>query len=80
MSCTPMLIHLEDVYKRYMQPKTQVEVLCGVCMQVAAGEMVAIVGPSGAGKSTLLHVMGGLERPSSGTIRYGEVDLYASPG
>jgi lipoprotein-releasing system ATP-binding protein len=44
-------------------------------MQIAAGEMVAIVGPSGAGKSTLLHLMGGLERPSRGTIRYGEVDF-----
>jgi lipoprotein-releasing system ATP-binding protein len=48
-------------------------------MQVAAGEMVAIVGPSGAGKSTLLHIMGGLERPSSGTIRYGGVALYDLP-
>jgi lipoprotein-releasing system ATP-binding protein len=79
ISCKPMLIHLEDVYKRYTQPKTHVEVLCGVCMQVVAGEMVAIVGPSGAGKSTLLHIMGGLERPSSGTIRYGGVDLYDLP-
>jgi lipoprotein-releasing system ATP-binding protein len=71
-----MLIHLEDVYKYYTQHRTQIEVLRGVSMQVAAGEMVAIVGPSGAGKSTLLHLMGGLERPSSGAIRYGEVELY----
>lgn len=71
-----MLIHLEDVYKHYTQHRTQIEVLRGVNMQVAAGEMVAIVGPSGAGKSTLLHLMGGLERPSSGTIRYSGVDLY----
>jgi lipoprotein-releasing system ATP-binding protein len=49
-------------------------------MQVATGEMVAIVGPSGAGKSTLLHIMGGLERPSSGTIRYGGVELYDLSG
>jgi lipoprotein-releasing system ATP-binding protein len=75
----PMLIHLEDIYKRYMQHKTQIEVLRGVSMQIAAGEMVAIVGPSGAGKSTLLHLMGGLERPSSGVVRYGEVGLYDLP-
>ena len=75
----PMLIHLEDVYKRYTLQRTQIEVLRGVCMQVAAGEMVAIVGPSGAGKSTLLHLMGGLERPSSGSIRYGGVELYDLP-
>lgn len=71
-----MLIHLEDVYKSYTQHRTQIEVLRGVSLQIAAGEMVAIVGPSGAGKSTLLHLMGGLERPSSGAIRYGEVELY----
>jgi lipoprotein-releasing system ATP-binding protein len=70
-----MLIQVEDVYKHFMQQKTQIEVLRGVCLQIVAAEMVAIVGPSGAGKSTLLHLMGGLERPSCGTIRYGEVDL-----
>jgi lipoprotein-releasing system ATP-binding protein len=74
-----MLIHLADVYKHYMQQRTRIEVLRGVCMQVAAGEMVAIVGPSGAGKSTLLHLMGGLERPSSGSICYGGVELYDLP-
>jgi lipoprotein-releasing system ATP-binding protein len=70
-----MLIQVEDVSKAYTQQKTRIEVLRGVHMQIATGEMVAIVGPSGAGKSTLLHLMGGLERPSSGTVRYGEVDL-----
>jgi lipoprotein-releasing system ATP-binding protein len=70
-----MLIQINDVYKHYRQQKTQIDVLRGICMQIAAGEMVAIVGPSGAGKSTLLHLMGGLERPSRGTIRYGEVDF-----
>ena len=44
-------------------------------MQVETGEMVAIVGPSGAGKSTLLQLMGGLDRPSQGVIRYNGVAL-----
>jgi lipoprotein-releasing system ATP-binding protein len=70
-----MLIRIEDVYKQYTRHKTVIEVLRGVHMQVTAGEMLAIVGPSGAGKSTLLHLMGGLDRPGKGTIRYGDIDL-----
>lgn len=70
-----MLIRIENVVKQYTQHKTIIEVLRGVHMQVAAGEMVAIVGPSGAGKSTLLQLMGGLERPTKGAIHYGDVDL-----
>jgi lipoprotein-releasing system ATP-binding protein len=70
-----MLIQVNGVYKHYTRQQTQIEVLRGVCMQIAGGEMVAILGPSGAGKSTLLHLMGGLERPSRGTIRYGDVDF-----
>jgi lipoprotein-releasing system ATP-binding protein len=70
-----MLIQVDNVYKHYTSHHTTVDVLRGVQMQVAAGEMVAIVGPSGAGKSTLLHLLGGLDRPSQGTIRYGGVML-----
>jgi lipoprotein-releasing system ATP-binding protein len=70
-----MLIHVDEVYKHYTSHRTTVEVLRGVQLHVAAGEMVAIVGPSGAGKSTLLHLMGGLDRPSQGAIRYNGVAL-----
>ena len=70
-----MLIQVEDVHKHYVRPKTTVEVLCGVHLTIAAQEMVAIVGPSGAGKSTLLHLMGTLDRPSSGTVLVDGVDV-----
>jgi lipoprotein-releasing system ATP-binding protein len=63
-----MLIQVEDVSKHYVRPRTTVEVLRGVCLAIAAREMVAIVGPSGAGKSTLLHLIGGLDRPTQGSI------------
>lgn len=70
-----MLIEVDDVHKQYVRHKSTIEVLRGIHLRIAAGEMVAVVGPSGAGKSTLLHVMGGLDRPSKGIVRYGNVEL-----
>jgi putative ABC transport system ATP-binding protein len=70
---TPVL-ELRGVGKRYPGPPPLV-VLREVDLTVVAGEMLAIVGPSGSGKSTLLHLMGTLDRPSSGTVRVGGVDV-----
>jgi putative ABC transport system ATP-binding protein len=67
------VLDLIDVSKVYGE-QPPVHALRGVSFSVERGELVAIVGPSGSGKSTLLHVMGTLERPSSGAIRIGGVD------
>ncbi|MEC8575996.1 MAG: ABC transporter ATP-binding protein [Pseudomonadota bacterium] len=67
-SATPVL-HLAGVEKSYKRGlPNQVDVLSGVDLSVAAGEVVALVAPSGAGKSTLLHIAGLLDTPDAGTV------------
>ncbi|MEW9798674.1 lipoprotein-releasing ABC transporter ATP-binding protein LolD [Alteromonas sp. CYL-A6] len=58
-----------DLSKTYHDGDTQTRVLHNVSFSVSAGEQVAIVGSSGSGKSTLLHLLGGLDRPTSGDVR-----------
>src|SRR5437764_4699082 len=67
------VLELEEVTKVYGE-EPPVFALRGVSFSVRRGELVAIVGPSGSGKSTLLHVIGTLERPSSGVVRIGGID------
>ena len=67
------VLELEAVTKVYGE-EPPVPALRGVSFAVRGGEMLAIVGPSGSGKSTLLHIMGTLERPSSGVVRIAGVD------
>jgi lipoprotein-releasing system ATP-binding protein len=61
--------------KSYAVAGNRLHVLRGLELSVERGEMVAIVGASGVGKSTLLHVLGGLDRPDSGHVQVGEVDV-----
>lgn len=84
-AATPPVIEVVDVTRRYVlggerhgrhrSESAVVSALQGVSFEVGAGEHVAIVGPSGSGKSTLLHLLGALDRPSSGTIRFSGRDV-----
>jgi putative ABC transport system ATP-binding protein len=70
------VLELKAVNKTYAS-EPPVRALRGVSFQVHAGELVAIVGPSGSGKTTLLHLMGTLDRPSSGTVLVTGLDIAA---
>lgn len=76
MSAEPLVV-LRDVTKRYDAPGggTSVEVLRGISLELRHGESLAIVGPSGSGKSTLLHIIGTLDRPTSGMATLNGRDL-----
>ena len=63
-----IVLEAKDIYKHFDDGKSKVEVIKGLSLQVKAGEFVSIVGSSGSGKSTLLHVVGGLDRPTSGQV------------
>jgi putative ABC transport system ATP-binding protein len=70
------VLELRDVTKRY-ETQPPVTALAGVSLCVSQGELLAILGPSGSGKTTLLHLMGSLDRPSTGTVRVTGVDIAA---
>jgi ABC-type lipoprotein export system ATPase subunit len=68
MPATPSVLSAQSLGKEYGKGDALVRAVDGVSLDVAHGESVAIVGPSGCGKSTLLYLLGGLERPSAGTL------------
>jgi putative ABC transport system ATP-binding protein len=69
------MVHLDDVVRVFGRGDGQVRALDGVTLSMAQGTFMAIMGPSGSGKSTLLQVAAGLDRPTQGTVRLGELEL-----
>ena len=69
------LVTVQNVTKTFEHEGRSLEVLKGIDLEIASGEMLTIVGPSGAGKSTLLHLIGTLDLPTQGQILYGGRDV-----
>ncbi len=78
MTAPTVVLEMVDIDRVYGKPPVQVHALRGVSLRVNAGELVSVMGPSGSGKSSLLTIAGGLDRPTSGVVRVGDVDLVAA--
>ncbi|MCX5636365.1 MAG: ATP-binding cassette domain-containing protein, partial [Planctomycetota bacterium] len=75
MSRDDFILKSEGIHKSYRMGATEVKVLKGVDLAVEKGEFLVIVGASGSGKSTLLHILGALDTPDKGTVRFEGRDL-----
>ena len=71
------ILRVEHLSKIYGQGENEVRALDDVSFSVPKGQFVAIIGPSGSGKSTLLHILGGVDRPTSGKVYLEEQDVFA---
>ena len=78
VSVAEPLFHAHGLTKTYHMGEVDVHALQGVDLDLCSGEFVVILGPSGSGKSTLLNILGGLDAPTSGTVRFRDHDLVGA--
>ena len=71
------ILRIENLCKSYGKNDTKVDALKNVSFSVNKGDFIAIIGPSGSGKSTLLHMMGGVDKPTSGKVFIDGTDMYS---
>jgi putative ABC transport system ATP-binding protein len=69
------VVEARDLVRRYGEGPTAVQALKGVSLDVARGQLMAVMGPSGSGKSTLMHTLAGLDQPTSGTVRVAGTEI-----
>ena len=69
------VVAARDITRRYGEGDTAVAALCGVSIDVQQGKLTAVMGPSGSGKSTLMHILAGLDKPTSGTVRIAGTEI-----
>ena len=69
------VVSAKDITRRYGEGDTAVDALRGVSLEVARGQLTAVMGPSGSGKSTLMHILAGLDRPTKGTVAIDGTDI-----
>jgi len=79
MSMTKTAISAHGLYKRFKTGRTHIEVLKRVGFDALHGDVTMVMGPSGSGKSTLMHILAGLDRPTSGSVRLDGVEITNLP-